>query len=115
MKVKRLKKLWLTRKLRRLPYTLQRIQCQSEQFAGRNISLVNRLVESLDRLCRRLDTKMLIAPGPVAALLAARRGRFRRLPAWKVILLGDARDHLLRNKFFGFRFRREDRRFVQGC
>jgi hypothetical protein len=57
-----------------------------------------------------------LRPGPVNAALPARLlWRLCRLPAWEIILLGDACDHFCFDRLDIFMLRFKDRWICQGC
>src|ERR1700728_4860095 len=93
------------------PFSLQSIERLFEQLAQRHRPFIRHLAKSLDGFVFRLDVELLIAAGPVNTALTARfLRRLRRLPAWEIMVLGNARDHFLFDGLVLFRFRREDRR-----
>lgn len=95
------------------PFPLQSIKRLFEQLAQGNAPLIGHLVEPFNRRICSLEVELPIAARRINAAFPARLFyRLRRLPTWKVILFGDARDGLFLDGCFFSRFCREDRRVV---
>jgi len=94
-----------------LPYSLQRVDSQLEEFAQRHVSFVRESVETIDGFLLRLGIELHVSPRRIDATLSLRRFRSPwRFPAWKIMFFGNAVDHFFRDRRCCLRLRLEHRR-----